>query len=503
MTGDVPAVGMRLSLGGKRTLTIGETDLILYAKVTKQAIPLYNVLWAAVVEEKIIIDYAVHTSDTSCDTAQWAFTLPYLDDDQYEGSSLPKAFASALLATAYGDAKIKKSAYVLINPSSGPGGALHRWHTQVEPLFRAARMNLDVVTLSRGGEAADLVQEANLDKYDTIMACSGDGTPHEIFNGLARRPDAKKVLSRVAVSHIPCGSGNALALNLYGTNQAGAAALAIIKGVVMPLDLISITQGERRILSFLSQAVGIIAESDLATEHMRWMGGFRFEVGLALRVCRRRCYPCDIAFKLELDDKGKIRQEYKRHSDDPRLLKRGLQEQVDSDANDDQDGDTTGGLPKLKYGTVQDELPEGWKMISTDTIGNFYCGNMPYMTAGANFFPASRPYEGCMDLVTWDGDVSPLTAVGILLSVESGGFYDNPNVSYRKISAYRLIPRNQEDGYISIDGEKIPFEPFQAEIHRGLGRVISKRGIFEAEGPAGWDDDLEPEECDCRASCEH
>lgn len=59
-----------------------------------------------------------------------------------------------------------------------------------------------------------------------------------------------------------------------------------------------------------------------------------------------------------------------------------------------------------------------------------------------------------------------------------------PEVWYRKVHAFRFIPRNQEDGYISIDGERVPFVPFQAEVHRGLGTVLSKNGHFyEAPGP--------------------
>ena len=112
---------------------------------------------------------------------------------------------------------------------------------------------------------------------------------------------------------------------------------------------------------------------------------------------------------------------------------------------------------------------------------------MAYMSPDANFFPAALPMDGYMDLVTIDGDLPTKTAVSTLLAVESGKFFDKPQVSYRKISAYRITPRSQGDGYISIDGEKVPFEPFQAEIHHRLGRVISKNGRFEAKGPMGWE----------------
>jgi sphingosine kinase len=40
----------------------------------------------------------------------------------------------------------------------------------------------------------------------------------------------------------------------------------------MPVDIFSMTQGEKRILSFVSQAVGLMAELDIGTEHLRFMG---------------------------------------------------------------------------------------------------------------------------------------------------------------------------------------------------------------------------------------
>jgi sphingosine kinase len=113
---------------------------------------------------------------------------------------------------------------------------------------------------------------------------------------------------------------------------------------------------------------------------------------------------------------------------------------------------------------------------------------MAYMAPDMNFFSAALANDGMMDLVTVDGDVSPMKAISLQLSVDSGEFFDSPLVSYRKISAYRIIPReNCPKGYISIDGEAFPWEPFQAEIHQGLGLTLSKRGGYEAPGPLNWD----------------
>ncbi len=111
---------------------------------------------------------------------------------------------------------------------------------------------------------------------------------------------------------------------------------------------------------------------------------------------------------------------------------------------------------------------------------------MAYMAPDANFFSAALINDGLMDLVTINGDMSPLKALKLLLSVEGGHFFDDPLVVYRKISGFRIIPK-QAEGYISIDGERIPWEPFQAEVHQGLGLVLTKKGVYEAPGPKNWD----------------
>src|SRR5690606_28696323 len=141
----------------------------------------------------------------------------------------------------------------------------------------------------------------DLDKFDGILCCSGDGLPHEVFNGLAARPDARRALSTVAVGQLPGGSGNAMCHNLTGTGSPSLATLSIIKSVKQPMDLVSITQGERRILSFLSQSLGIVAEADLATEHLRWMGDTRFVWGVMQRLWKKQVWPCDLAVKVSIE----------------------------------------------------------------------------------------------------------------------------------------------------------------------------------------------------------
>lgn len=106
------------------------------------------------------------------------------------------------------------------------------------------------------------------------------------------------------------------------------------------------------------------------------------------------------------------------------------------------------------------------------------------MASDANFFSPSLPNDGYMDLICINGDISRLAALNMMFAVGNGKLFDNPLVGYRKVLGYRIIPKAQGDGYISIDGERVPFQPFQAEVHKGLGTVLSKSGhMYEAPGP--------------------
>lgn len=410
---------------------------------------------------------------------------------------------------------------MLINPFGGAGKAAKIYTKSIESIFAAARCEVDAERTTHKGHAVEICKNLDINAFDVVASASGDGLPHECINGLAKKANAAEALRKVAVVQLPCGTGNAMSWNLTGTAQPSTAALCIVKGLRTPLDLASITQGNTRTLSFLSQSLGIVAESDLGTENIRWMGDARFTFGFLVRLLGKTLYPVEIAVKTEIEDKHAIKRHYAQH-----IAKRA---QAGGLSHNDLDGpldtSTNLGLPPLQFGTVNDPLPTGtgWTpMTPYPNLGNFYCGNMTMMAADAPFFPASLPSDGMLDLVTIDGDISRTQAVDLLLSVPKGTFFDKECVRYRKVQAVRVVPQfgqmgapkqnerrqnrlgkmldrigatgngrnaSRDGGYFSVDGEKMPFEPFQIEVHRGLGTVLSRNvGVYEAIGPKGWED---------------
>lgn len=154
-----------------------------------------------------------------------------------------------------------------------------------------------------------------------ISPVSGDGLIYEVINGLAARPDAKKAL-RIPIGPIPTGqqclirceyrlmtgSANSLCINLFGpqdTFNIQLACLNIIKGQEMPKDLYSVlfVESQKRIWSFLSQAIGLMVDADLGTESIRWMGDVRFTLGFIKGVAASRNHKCRIRMRVLDEDK--------------------------------------------------------------------------------------------------------------------------------------------------------------------------------------------------------
>ncbi|KAE8149281.1 ATP-NAD kinase-like domain-containing protein [Aspergillus avenaceus] len=470
------AQSVSLTIGGDSLLVVDErprsTDqraccgLIAKSTKTTHAIGLYNILDADLSSTGLTITYAEPVPKDSVTVT--ALEYPIAEEEKAHA----QAWVSQLSMLAYGEAQPYKRLKVLINPFGGKGTASKIYHKHAAPVFAAARCKVDVQETTHQGHATEIVEEIDIDAYDAIICCSGDGLPYEVFNGLAKKPNAGEALAKIAVAMIPCGSGNAMAWNLCGTGDASVAALTIVKGLRTPMDLVSLTQGKNRMLSFLSQSFGVIAESDLGTDNIRWMGAHRFTYGFLVRIMHRTVYPCDLAMKVELDDKQVIKEHYNTYAHNPAPTR-----------SPEETAGQSKGLPQLKYGTVLDELPKDWEVIPGEVMGNFYAGKMAIVSKDTNFFPGSVPNDGLMDVVTIDGTIPRTTSLKMMTAIPEGGFFDMPDVNIRKASAYRLIPR-QKEGYISVDGESIPFEAFQAEVHKGLGTVLSKSGhLYEAEGP--------------------
>lgn len=136
-----------------------------------------------------------------------------------------------------------------------------------------------------------------LTAFDGIITVSGDGLPHEVVNALFSREDWREA-TQVPVGVLPGGSGNALATSICKRSEMGVgvteSAVVIAKGHVREIDLMAFEVGSRRVFSFLSFSWAYIADCDLNSEHLRFMGGARFEVYGTWRALFQKSYRADV-----------------------------------------------------------------------------------------------------------------------------------------------------------------------------------------------------------------
>ncbi|MCO5593095.1 hypothetical protein L7F22_047101 [Adiantum nelumboides] len=271
-----------------------------------------------------------------------------------------KGWAERLMEAAYTNVKPYRKLKVLINPVGGPGKALPLFQSRIRPVLEAAGCIMNVTVTTHVNHGLEIAQTLPLEEgYDAIVCVSGDGMLHEVLNGLAQRADAREAL-QTPVAPIPTGSGNAVALNLLGVAEGFNLALAclnLIKGQVMPLDVCSITQPADALdapterlpkrqagarngrasqgvaspvslnsaptapytihYSFLSQAIGLMADVDLGTEDMRALGDTRFVLGYIGGVLSNK--ECEVDIFVKMGHRGtRNKQEMRERMKRPR-----------------------------------------------------------------------------------------------------------------------------------------------------------------------------------------
>lgn len=96
---------------------------------------------------------------------------------------------------------------LIYNPASGQHSAHRGSHIErVKDVLHKAGIEADALETHAPGSAKALAAAAVRQGHDTVLACGGDGTVHEVLQGL--------VGTDVALGVVPLGTANALAQNL-------------------------------------------------------------------------------------------------------------------------------------------------------------------------------------------------------------------------------------------------------------------------------------------------
>jgi YegS/Rv2252/BmrU family lipid kinase len=184
--------------------------------------------------------------------------------------------------------------FAIVNPAAG-GGKSAKLAGPALARLREKGLHIDVIASTCPGHAVQLAREAYTQGYRKFLAVGGDGTAHEILNGVfACNPSTE----RIALGFLPLGTGNSFLRDF--TEQGAEASLdALLANRTRPVDLIRLRHASGEIYSFNILSVGFTADvGALSNRVFKPLGHLGYLFGVLVRVVqlKRR------AFVLRCDD---------------------------------------------------------------------------------------------------------------------------------------------------------------------------------------------------------
>jgi|ERR1700674_2794981 diacylglycerol kinase (ATP) len=184
--------------------------------------------------------------------------------------------------------------FAIVNPAAG-GGRSAKLAGPALACLREKGLRIDVIASTGPGHAVQLAREAYDQGYRRFLAVGGDGTAHEILNGVFA---GRTAVQRITLGFLPVGTGNSF-LRDFTKSGSDASMQAILQGRKRPVDLIRLSHTTGEVFSFNLLSVGFTADVATLTNRMfKPFGHLGYLLGVFVRVVqlRRR------SFALRCDD---------------------------------------------------------------------------------------------------------------------------------------------------------------------------------------------------------
>src|SRR6267154_49106 len=174
--------------------------------------------------------------------------------------------------------------FAIVNPAAG-GGRSAKLAGPALGRLREKGLKVDVIASTGTGHAVQLAREAYDQGYRRFLAVGGDGTAHEILNGVFAE---RRAVQRVALGFLPLGTGNSF-LRDFAKDGAAASMQALLAGCTRTVDLLRLTHATGEIYSFNLLSVGFTADVAALTNRMfKPFGDLGYLLGVFVRVLQLR-----------------------------------------------------------------------------------------------------------------------------------------------------------------------------------------------------------------------
>ena len=304
---------------------------------------------------------------------------------------------------------------VIVNPKAGSGRGLSDWPVISNQMNRAGILFTCVFTEHKY-HAVELAVKALRDGYRRLVAVGGDGTVHEVVNGIFHQKEVAP--SEVTLSVIPTGTGNDW-VRMFGiphTYNEAVQAMAEYRTVLQDIGKVSFVETRVPQVRYMANVSGLGFDAKVSREFNRLRDEGRMGKRLYLRTI----------FKLLL---GYRATHFKVFVDE-----------------------------KLFF--------DGKVFSATVGIGKYNGGGMIQM-------PYAEVTDGLMDL-TLICKASKIWMLRHFKHLFDGKIYQYPKVKHAQGKTIRI--ETFPSGPIEIDGEALGYAPFSFEVlPRSLQVVVGKK----------------------------
>jgi sphingosine kinase len=339
---------------------------------------------------------------------------------------------------------------VFVNPKSGSGTAIKVWQQVVKPMLQEAQIDVTLIITEYANHAKRYVSNINnlTPDIEAIAIIGGDGLLFEVVNGIGSRSDATELFQRIYLAPIPGGTGNGLVKSiLFVSDEASTARNATfcaIRGVPQALDLskIATANGDTH-FSFLSLSWGLVADIDILSESMRFLGEMRLYVAAVYFILQRRMYDGRLRMKLS---NASYQSATTTASKGQNMLKTDkINRLLPTDSSDNE------------YVTLESRFLLVWAVQTSHASTSVYSG------------PGVGLDDGLFTVYAVQ-NISRFALAGLLLAMDNGTFINHPDVRIFKCSEYILEPLTDE-GRLSLDGELIHYGRIEAKLLPSAAKV--------------------------------
>jgi len=287
-----------------------------------------------------------------------------------------------------------KQFLVIVNPYSGVGNGTAVYNSTVAPMLEQSGVEHDVYITKYAGHGRDRMKKKNdlnslinrgrenekrklnmmkeldgekdISLYDAIICVGGDGLLWEIIQGIWNRPDREQILKEISFGIIGCGTCNGLAKSITHAAKEKynlvESTFLICKGKFSPVDLSHYFTRNKSYIGFLAFTWGFIADVDLESEKIRFLGKYRTDVWAVWRILTLRKYGARFSY-LPPQKVDKIPEN-----------------------NDD--------IPDSLMPPLSEPVPSDWVTIESDSFYLFWASQVTHASSDVYNSPNSKLQDG-------------------------------------------------------------------------------------------------------------